>query len=93
MSRTPTKAVQMAYLTIGQSSFLLDASKAMKVAELMQHAVAGEWDYYRSDREDTYTAGEPARVEFRLIRSDQVHMPQGAPVSMSMPRARQRLLK
>lgn len=91
MSRSTKPTYQMAYLTIGHSSFLLDASKAMKVAELMQHAVVGEWDYYRSDREDTYTAGDPARVEFRLVRSDQVRMPHGQPVSM--PPARPRLLK
>ena len=39
MSRATTKpAPQMAYITIGHSDFLLDASKAMKVAELMQSA-------------------------------------------------------
>jgi hypothetical protein len=92
MSRATTKpAPQMAYITIGHSDFLLDASKAMKVAELMQHAVDAKWDYYRSEGKDTYIAGDPARVEFRLVRADQVRMPQGdiTPV----PPARPRLLR
>ena len=46
MSRAASQpGQQMAYLTIGHSTFLLDASKAMKVAELMQYAVDGDWNY------------------------------------------------
>lgn len=81
----------MAYLTIGHSNFLLAASKAMKVAELMQHAVDAEWDYGYEGRDRRYIAGNSPSVEFRLVRADQVHMPQGEP--QSMPPARPRLLK
>lgn len=91
MSRAPTKAVQMAYLTIGHSNFLLESSKAMKVAELMQHAVDAEWDYAHEGLDRRYIAGASPNVEFRLVRGDQVSMPQGEPAAM--PRARQRLLK
>ena len=91
MSRAAAKpAQQMAYLTIGHSNFLLDASKAMKVAELMQYAVDADWNYV-SRGDDYYTAGDPARVAFRLVRADQVRMPQGDPAPM--PLTRQRLLK
>lgn len=90
MSRAAKPAQQMAYLTIGHSTFLLDASKAMKVAELMQPAVDADWNYARQG-DDYYTAGDQARVEFRLVRSDQVRMPQGEPTPMPAPR--QRLLR
>lgn len=90
MSRAAKPAQQMAYLTIGHSNFLLEASKAMKVAELMQYAVDADWNYV-SRGDDYYTAGEPARVEFRLVRADQVRMPQGEPAPV--PTARQRLLR
>ena len=91
MSRATTKpAPQMAYITIGHSDFLLDASKAMKVAELMQHAVSADWNYSRTDK-DTYTASGPVNVAFRLVRPDQIRMPDGEP--MPMPSARQRWLR
>jgi len=90
VSRAAKPAQQMAYLTIGHSTFLLEASKAMKVADLMQYAVDGDWSYV-SRGDDYYTAGEPARVEFRLVRADQVRMPHAEPASMPPPR--QRLLR
>lgn len=90
MSRAAKPAAQLAYLTIGHSNFLLDASKAMKVAELMQYAVDADWNYV-SRGDDYYTAGEHARVEFRLVRADQVRMPQGEPAPAQT--ARQRLLR
>lgn len=90
MSRAAKPAQQMAYLTIGHSTFLLEASKAMKVSELMQYAVDADWNYV-SRGDDYYTVGEPARVEFRLVRADQVRMPQGEPAPV--PTARQRLLR
>lgn len=78
MSRASTKpTAQMAYLTIGHGNFLMEASKAMKVAELMQHAVNAEWDWKHEGRDYRYTIGNPTNVEFRLVRADQVHMPQG----------------
>lgn len=92
MSRSAAKpAQQMAYLTIGHGHYLLDASKAMKVAELMQHAVDAEWDYGYEGRDRRYIAGASPNVEFRLVRADQVRMPQGEPAPM--PVARPRLLK
>jgi len=81
----------MAYITIGSGNFLMDASKAMKVAELMQHAVNAEWDWRHEGRDMRYIVGDSTNVEFRLVRADQVHMPQGEPAPMQ--RARPRLLK
>jgi hypothetical protein len=91
MSRAAKPAQQLAYLTIGHSHFLLDASKAMKVAELMQNAVNAEWDYGYEGRERRYIAGASPEVEFRLVRSDQVRMPLGDPSPM-VP-AKPRLLR
>lgn len=74
MSRPSTKpAPQMAFITIGYGHFLMEASKAMKVAELMQHAVNADWNYMRSDS-DTYTANGPVNVEFKLVRQNQIRM-------------------
>ena len=89
MSRSPAKPVQMAYLTIGYSHFLMDASKAMKVAELMQHAIECESNFEGTGY--VYTAKDQPNVEFSLVRPNQVRMPQGEP--MPMPTARQRLLR
>jgi len=88
MSRAAKPVQQMAFITIGHGSFLMEASKAMKVAELMQHAVEARWDYYRSDGQDTYTVGDSASVEFKLVRANQVRVPQGeaAPVAAARPR-------
>ncbi len=80
----------MAYLTIGFSSFLMDASKAMKVAELMTHAVEADWNYSRGGA-DTFTAKDQAKVEFRIVRPDQIRMPEGEPAPIRP--TRQRLLK
>lgn len=89
MTRAAKPAQQLAYLTIGHSNFLLDASKAMKVAELMQHAVNAEWDYGYEGRERRYIAGTSPDVEFRLVKSDQVRMPDGVPTTnMGVPRPR-----
>lgn len=88
MSRAPAKpAVQMAFITIGHSHFLMEASKGMKVVELMQHAVQADWDY-RAEEGRSYTARGSVDVELRLVRADQIHMPQGesAAVSPSKPR-------
>lgn len=91
MSRALKPTQQMAYLTIGHSHFLLEASKAMKVAELMQHAVDAEWDYGHEGRDRRYIAGASPTVEFRLVRADQVSMPHGEPAPVQS--ARPRLLK
>ncbi|QIL81844.1 hypothetical protein G7047_19410 [Diaphorobacter sp. HDW4A] len=91
MARAPTKPVQMAYLTIGYSHFLMDASKAMKVAELMQHAVNVEWDYGERMNAETYTVGESVNVEFRLVHASKIRMPHGD-TTPATP-AQRRLLK
>lgn len=89
MSRASTKPTPMACLTIGYQDYLMPSDKAMKVAELMQHAVE-----CRSNFEGTgyvYTATDQPNVEFSLVRPNQVRMPQGEP--MPMPAPRQRLLR
>ena len=89
MTRAAKPAQQLAYLTIGHSNFLLDASKAMKVAELMQHAIECESKFEGTGY--VYTAKDQPNVEFSLVRPNQVRMPQGE--SMPMPAPRQRLLR
>ena len=91
MSRSPAKPVQMAYLTIGYSHFLMDSIKAMKVAELMQHAVNVEWSYGERMSADTYTVGESVNVEFRLVPASKIRMPHGD-TTPATP-AQRRLLK
>lgn len=92
MARAPTKPVQMAYLTIGYSHFLMDSSKAMKVAELMQHAVNVEWEWDHADRHnDTYVVGDPVNVEFRLVPANKIRMPH-SDTTPATP-AQRRLLK
>lgn len=85
MSRAPAKPVQMACLTIGHYDYLLPADKAMKVAELMQHAFDCDKSY--EDRGYVYTPTDQPRVEFALVRANQVR----APKSPTMP-PKQRLL-
>lgn len=93
MSRSPSKPTQqMAFIAIGHNYFLMESSKGMKVVELMQHAVKADWNYH-ADEGRSYTAHGPVEVELRLVRADQVHMPQGEPVPAAVPRARPRLLK
>jgi len=89
MSRAPAKAVPMACLTIGFQTFLLPADKAMKVAELMQHACDCKSEY--EDRGYVYYPTEQPRVEFALVRASEIRMPHGQP--MPMPATRQRLPK
>lgn len=89
MSRASHKPTPMACLTIGYRDYLMPSDKAMKVAELMQHAIECE-----SKFEGTcyvYTATDQPNVEFSLVRPNQVRMPQGDP--KPMPATRQRLLR
>ncbi len=88
MSRA-TKPTQMARLTIGYQEYLMPSDKAMKVAELMQHAIACESNFEGTGY--VYTAKEQPNVEFSLVRPNQVRMPLGEP--MAVPASRQRLLR
>lgn len=89
MSRPPTKAVQMACLTIGYTDYLLPSAKAMKVAELMQEAVECRSGYDGMQAEYRLTE-KPVNVAFTLVRPNQVRMPHGEP--MPVP-AKPRLLR
>ena len=92
MARAPTKPVQMVYLTIGYSHYLMDLSRAMKVGEWMQHAVNVEWEWDRSDRgNDTYVIGDPVNVEFRTVSADKLRMPRGKETPVQP--AQRRMLK
>ena len=79
MTRPTAKATPLACLTIGYQRFLMPQDKAMKVAELMQHAVTCEVDYHDGY---TYTPQEAPDIQFSLVRANQVRMPAGeaAPV-------------
>lgn len=83
MSRA-TKPTQMACLTIGYQDYLMPSDKAMKVAELMQHAIACESNFEGTGY--VYTAKEQPNVEFSLVRPNQVRMPQGEPMPVPAPR-------
>lgn len=89
MSRTSSKPVQMACLTLGYRDYLMPSEKAMKVAELMQHAIERESHFDGSGY--VYTAKDQPQVEFALVRPNQVRMPQGEP--MSAPAVGQRRLR
>lgn len=89
MSRASTKPTPMACLTIGYHDYLMPSDKAMKVAELMQHAIECESNFEGTGY--VYTAKDQPNVKFSLVRPNQVRMPQGQPVPM--PHPGQRLLK
>lgn len=89
MSRASTKTTPMACLTIGYRDYLMPSDKAMKVAELMQHAIECESNFEGTGY--VYTAKDQPNVEFSLVRPSQVRMPQGEP--MPVPTTRQRLLR
>ena len=91
MSRTPAKpATQMAFVTIDHCHFLMEASKVMKVVELMQHAAKADWEYTVSEG-GSYAVRGPLDVEMRFVRADQVRMAEGG--LAEMPAARPRLLR
>ena len=81
-----TKSVQMACLSIGYTDYLMPATKAMKVAELMQAAV--ECDQRYTGQEMVYEVQpEQLRVAFVLVRPSQVRMPDGeTSENLSKPR-------
>lgn len=96
MSRA-TKPVQMACLQIGYQRLLLPADKAMKVAELLQHAVLTEVEF-KGHREHYQVQDEPLRVEFAFVSPSQISMPSGELYPMpnaraALPPARPRLLR
>ena len=89
MSRASTKPTPMACLTIGYRDYLMPSDKAMKVAELMQHAIECESSFEGTGY--VYTAKDQPNVEFSLVRPNQVRMPKGE--TMPVPTTRQRLLR
>jgi hypothetical protein len=89
MSRASTKPTPMACLTIGYQDYLMPSDKAMKVAELMQHAIECESNFEGTAY--VYNAKDQPNVEFSLVRPSQVRMPQGEPTPVPAPR--QRLLR
>lgn len=79
MSRTSSKAVQMACLTIDYKQYLLPSVKAMKIAELMQDAFECDHRYSEDDFIYEVLPDQP-RVAFALVRPNQVRMPHGEPM-------------
>lgn len=89
MTRAAKPGQQMAYLTIGYQGFLMDPAKAMKVMEMMQHAVNADQKYDRADiLNDTYEVDGPVNLQLRLVPAHKVRMPGGeaAPVKPAGPR-------
>lgn len=72
------KTVQMASLTIGYNDYLMPASKAMKVAELMQDAFECDQSFEGIEHVYEVKPGQP-RAAFALVRPSQVRMPQAEP--------------
>lgn len=87
MSRTTSKPVQMASITIGYMRILMPADKAMKVIELMQHAVGVEIHW--THNKDIYIVQpEALDVSFRHVPASDIRMPDGVAVPASNPTLR-----
>ena len=65
----------MCRVTIGYQDFLMPADKGMRVLEAMQNAIGCERNYDGHD--ESFLATDQPRVEFALVRADQVRMPDG----------------
>jgi hypothetical protein len=79
MSRAATKPAQMAFLRLGGGhGYLLSSDAAMKVAALLQSAFVCDETLDRTDVVWTYQVLEPAEVEFKLVRANQVRQPKPA---------------
>lgn len=68
-----TKPTQYAHLSIGYSDYVLPADKAMKVAELMSHALKCACGYSPNL---TYTLLDAPEVSFTLVRANQIRASQ-----------------
>lgn len=89
-TRTPQKTVAMCCVTVGHSDYLLPANKGMELVKLMQEAFACRDRY--EDGNYVYDVLEQPRVELKLVRPNQIRMPQGSLEPFPLP-TRQRLLK
>lgn len=75
MATTKKQGGAMCRVTIGYQDFLMPADKGMRVLEAMQHAIGCDRDYIGHDEQ--FIAKEQPRVEFSLVRADQIRMPEG----------------
>ena len=66
----------MAAVTIDFVTLLMPADKAMKLVELMQHAVSAENDWV--GRKDIYTVkSDNLNVSLKLLQPNDIRMPDG----------------
>lgn len=72
MQRT-TKA--MCHVAIGYQDFILSAADGMKLVAILQNAVEADRDF--GEVADIYRVKEQPRVVFRLIKAEQIVMPEG----------------
>lgn len=75
MATTKKQCGAMCRVTIGYQDFLMPADKGMRVLEAMQHAIGCDRDYVGHDEQ--FIAKDQPRVEFSLVRADQIRMPEG----------------
>lgn len=76
MATTKKQSAAMCCVTIGYQDFLMPADKGMRVLEAMQHAVACERNYDR-DEGERFFANDAPSVNYKLVRAQQIHLPEG----------------
>jgi len=90
----PAKPTQLCCVSIGHMDLIMPADKGMKLLELMQHAVHGKQDFDRTiNFQTTYVLGEQPRVEFSLLKPNQVIPGAGHEIPTTPRRSGPRLLK
>lgn len=93
------KAQQMAVVSIGYTMVLLPADEGMKIVKALQQAAEVKQGGAEYKYEGYVVESESLRVEFALVRANQVHMPHGEVVPpprarrAALPPSQQRLLK
>lgn len=99
MSRAAAKPQQMSVVSIGYTMVLLPADEGMKIVKALQQAAQVKHGGAEYEYEGYVVEADALRVEFALVRANQVHMPHGEVVPPARPRraalppAQQRLLK
>lgn len=94
-----TKPTQMAFVRIGYSAeLLLPADKAMKLVEILQHAVTcDDRSFSGGALSRSYLVGEQPEVELVMVKANQIQFRPGTtpepPKGSRTPRIRQEPLK
>ena len=84
------KQVQMCCVEVGYQRLLMPADKAMKLVELLLHAITCDRTYEQDDYD--YRAGLQPEVSLTLIKPSQVKFPEGLPLRASKTSKQPQLL-